>query len=127
MRIAPGLDRFLGVRVGLHYTWFVAIILITAAVVTQFSTDYPLWQRIILGIVASLLFFIAITIREFVLSFTATSKGITVKRVTLFFFGGLSQIAKEATLPALELLLALVGMLSRSTLPWRMPRLYEPK
>ena len=86
--------------------------MIAAAVVTQFSTAYPLWQRIMLGIAASLLFLAAITIREFVLSFIATSKGITVKRVTLFVFGGVSQIAKEATLPVLELLLAMAGMLS---------------
>jgi len=89
----------------------VAIILITAAVVTQFSTAYLLWQRIMLGIAASLLFFMAITIREFVLTFIATSKGIPAKSVTLFVFGGVSQIAKGSTLPALELLLAVVGML----------------
>ena len=112
MRSDPNLGRIFGVHVRLHYTWFVAILLIAAAVVTQFSTAYPLWQRIMLGIAASLLLLMGITIREFVLSFTATHKGITVKRVTLFVFGGVSQIDKEATLPALELLLAVVGMLS---------------
>jgi len=83
-----------------------------AAVVTQFSTDYPLWQRIIFGIAASLLFFTAITIREFVLSLIATHRGITVKGVILFVFGGVSQIDKDTTLPSLELLLAVVGILS---------------
>ncbi len=112
MRSVPNLSRILGVRVRVHYTWFAAFILITAAVVTQFSTAYPLWQRIVLGIVASLLFFTAITIREFVLSFIATHKGITVKRVTLFLFGGVHEVAKESTLPSLELLLAVAGMLS---------------
>jgi len=112
MRNAPSLGRIFRVRLRLHYTWFVAIILITAAVVTQFSTAYPLWQRIMLGIAASLLFLMAITIRELVLSFIATNKGIPVKSVTLFIFGGVSQIAKESTFPALELLLAVVGMLS---------------
>lgn len=112
MRSVPNLSRIFGVRIRLHYTWFMAIILIAAAVVTQFSTDYPLWQRIALGIAASLLFLVAITIREFVISFIATSKGITVERVTLFVFGGVSQIPKETTLPVLELLLAVVGMLS---------------
>jgi len=110
MRGTPNLGRILGVRIRLHYTWFAAIILIAAAVVTQFSIVYPLWQRIILGIAAGLLFFAAIAIREFVLSFTATSKGITVRRVTLFVFGGVSQIAKDTTRPSLEVLLAVVGM-----------------
>ena len=112
MRIAPNLSQIFRVRTRLHYTWLVAIILMAAAVVTQLSTIYPLWQRIMLGIAASLLFFVAITIREFVISLVARSKGITVKRVTLFVFGGVSEIPKEATLPALETLLAVVGMLS---------------
>ncbi len=112
MRSAPNLGRILGVRIRLHYTWFAAIILITAAVVTQFSTAYPLWQRIMLGVAASFLFFITLTIRELVLSFIATSKGIPVESVTLFVFGGVPQIAKEATSPILELLSAVVGLLS---------------
>ena len=112
MRSAPNLGRIFGVRIRVHYTWFAAIILITAAVVTQFSEFYLLWQKIILGVAASLLFFMAITIREFVLSVIATSKGIPVNSVTLFVFGGVPQISKESTLPTLELLLAVAGMLS---------------
>ncbi|GAI48212.1 unnamed protein product, partial [marine sediment metagenome] len=45
-------------------------------------------------------------------SFIATSKGIPVESVTLFVFGGVPQIAKEATSPILELLSAVVGLLS---------------
>jgi len=112
MRGTPKLGRILGVRIRLHYTWFAAIILIAAAVVTQFSEAYPLWQRIILGIAAGLLFFTAISIREFVLSFMAAIKGVPVKSVTLFIFGGVSQITKEATSPSFEMLAAVVGLLS---------------
>jgi len=108
----PYLGQMFGVKVRLHYTWWIAVILLTAAVVTQFSTVYPLWQRILLGIAASLLFFLAITIREFVLCFIATRKGIQVKSVILFAFGGVSQIDKEVPLPGLELLLAVAGLLS---------------
>ncbi len=112
MRIAPNLGIIFGVRLQLHYTWFIAFILITAAVSTQFSTAYPIWQRVILGITASLLFFMAITIREFVIRLIATIKGIQIKTITLFVFGGLPQIARETNLPGLDLLLAVVGMLS---------------
>jgi len=111
MKIAPNLGRVFGVRLRLHYTWFVAIALMTVAVVTQFSTAYPLWHRIMLGIIASLIFFMVTAIREFVLSFVAMSKGVPVKNVTLFLFGGVHQIEEKATLPAIELLLAMVGML----------------
>ena len=112
MRNFPNLSRIFGIRGRLHYTWLGAVILLTAAVVTQFSTAYPLWQRIILGIAASFLFFLAVAVREFALSFIATRRGITVRRVTLFIFGGVREVDKESTLPSLELLLAVVGMLS---------------
>ena len=99
-------------RLRLHYTWLLAVVLIAAAVVTQFSTAYPLWQRIVLGLAACLLFFLAVTIREFILNFIASRRGVPVKNVTLFVFGGLSQIELEDNLPSVETLLAVVGMLS---------------
>jgi len=112
MKRVRKLGRIFGVHIRVHYTWSIAIVLITAAVVTQFPEAYPLWQRIILGIGASLLFFISVSIREFSLSFTAISKGIPLKSVTLFVFGGMSQVTREATRPILEALLAAIGLLS---------------
>ncbi len=106
------LGRIFGVRVRLHYTWLPAVVFITAAVVTQFSTDYPFWMRVMLGIAASVLFFFAILTREFIINFIAVHKGITVKRVTLFALGGVSEVDRESTRPSLDLLLAVTGMLS---------------
>ncbi|MFC2038377.1 hypothetical protein ACFLUG_01210 [Chloroflexota bacterium] len=107
----PQLSRFLGVRVRLHYTWLLAVVSITAAVVTQFSTDYPLWQRVSLGAVASVLFFFGILFREFILNIVAVNKGISVKRVTLFAIGGIREVELESNSPSLELLLAVSGLL----------------
>ena len=118
MRSTPNVGRILGIRIRLHYTWLIAFVLITAAVVTQFPTAYPLSQRIILGIGASLFFFLAISIREFVLNFIAISKGIPVKRVTLFVIGGLSQITRGTSRPMHELLLAMAGLLSNLVIAW---------
>ena len=112
MRSASNLSRIWGIRIRLHYTWFVAFALITAIVFTQFPATYAHWQRILLGIATSLLLLIAVIIREFVLSFVSSRRGIPVKRVTLFVFGGVSQIAREASLPILELLLAATGLLA---------------
>jgi CBS domain-containing protein len=111
-KIVPRLGWMLGVRLRLHPTWAIAFLLIIAIVVTQFPEAYPFWQRIILGVAASLLFFVAVSIREVTLNFLALHRGIPVKRVTLFAFGGVSQIAKEDTLPVLELLLAAAGLLT---------------
>jgi len=112
MRSAPSLGQIFKVRMRLHYTWFVGFVLIIAIVMTQFPPTYPIWQRIIFGIAASLAIFIAVLIREFALRFLAGSRGIPVKRVTLFVFGGVPQITEEVTLPILERLMSVAGLLS---------------
>ncbi len=112
MRGFPRLGQISGVSLRLHYTWALALVLITAITVTQFTEAYPLWQRISLGIATSLLFFISVSIREFTTLLTAISRGIPVKRITLFVCGGVSQISKESTSPMLELLMAAAGLLS---------------
>ena len=111
MRSVSALVRLFRIRFRIHYTWFFAIILIPVAVITQFSATYPLWQRAILGVFASLLFFAAIALREFVINFIAVRRGVAVYSVTLFVFGGLSQADEETTSPTVELLLAASGQL----------------
>ena len=98
-------------RLRVHYTWLLVIPMIAAAVVTQFSVTYPLWQRAILGLIAGALFFAALIIRELILALIAARKGIVVERVTLFAFGGLTQIDRDTSTPALELTLSLLGLL----------------
>lgn len=112
MGSAISLGKIFGIPIRLHYTWFLIFALITAALVTNFPEAYPLWQRITLGIAASLLFFISITIHELAHSFMAIRNSIPVKSITLFIFGGVSQITREATQPIIELLVAVVGPLS---------------
>ncbi len=112
MKSAPSIGRIFGVRVRLHYTWSLAFALIMAIVFTQFPETYSLRQRIILGVAAGLLFFAIVSIREFVLSFMASRRGLPLKIITLFAFGGVSQINREDTSPTLEFLLAMTGLLS---------------
>jgi len=112
MKGLPKLSRIFGVNIRLHYTWVLAFALITAIMVTQFPESYPLWQRVSLGIVTSLLFLISVSIRSFIISLIVINRGIPVKRITLFVFGGGAEISKEATRPILELLIAATGLLT---------------
>ncbi|MFC2057085.1 hypothetical protein ACFLTO_05935 [Chloroflexota bacterium] len=105
------IGRFLRTRLRVHYSWILTIILITWAITTQFSTDNPFWLRIASGAGASVLFFVAIVIRELALILVAIYKGVNVKSVTFFAFGGLIEADQETTSPALEFMLALSGML----------------
>ncbi len=111
IRGTPNLREFFRVSLRLHRGWAVAFIVITAIVVTQFPEAYPLWLRIALGVAAVLLFFAAVGIREIALNHLAISRGMPAKRVTLFVFGGVSQVAEEETFPVLELLLGMTGLL----------------
>ncbi|HEX76181.1 MAG TPA: CBS domain-containing protein [Dehalococcoidia bacterium] len=108
------LGKIFGIPLRLHYTWFLIFVLITFSLVAYLPLPevYPLWQRIAFGLAASLLFFTSIITHELAHSFIAVRNSIPVKSITLFVFGGVSQITKEATRPNTELLMAIVGPLS---------------
>lgn len=112
MESAMSLGKFFGIPIRLHYSWFLIFTLITAALVANFPGAYPLWQRIIFGLATSLLFFLSIIAHELAHSLVAIRNGIPVKGITLFIFGGVAQITKEATRPIVELLISVVGPLS---------------
>ncbi|MFC1953224.1 site-2 protease family protein [Chloroflexota bacterium] len=104
--------KFFQARFRVHYTWIMAVLIITWAITTQFSTDIQFWVRVGSGAGASALFFTTIVIRQLILVVLASYKGINVKSVTIFAFGGLLEVDQEKTSPAQELMLALAGILS---------------
>jgi Zn-dependent protease/CBS domain-containing protein len=115
MRGNISLGRVFGIPLRLHYTWFIIFALVTVSLVLNplIEPPYPpIAQRIILGILTSLLFFASIVTHELAHSILAIRNNISVKEITLFVFGGVSQITKEATHPRAELLIAIVGPLT---------------
>ena len=113
MRGNISLGRVFGIPLRLHYTWFIIFALVTYSLVF-YTVDqpYPIGQRIILGILTSVLFFASIVTHELAHSILAIRNNIPVKEITLFVFGGVSQITKEATHPRAELTIAIVGPLT---------------
>lgn len=99
-------------RIRVHYSWIAVVVFMTAAVVTQFSTNYPIAQRILLGLVASLLFLLITLVRTYILALVTFRKGAPVQIVTLFAIGDVLQIDRAAIFPALDVLIAAVGMLA---------------
>ena len=57
-----------GIGIKLHRTWYVAFVLILVVIVTQFPEAYPMWTRILLGMLGSLLFLLALIIRQLALN-----------------------------------------------------------
>jgi len=113
MRGNISLGRVFGIPLRLHYTWFIIFALVTFSLVLYaLDQNHPLEQGIILGILTSLLFFASIITHELAHSILAIRNNIPVKEITLFVFGGVSQITKEATDPRTELSVAIVGPLT---------------
>jgi len=109
---ALNLGRVFGVPVRLHYTWFFAFVLLAGGLAFTSYGVYPLWQNVILGIAASLLFFASMSARELAHSFIAINRGMPVRSVTLYVFGGVPRVTEQDTRPVPELLVAITGPLS---------------
>ena len=106
MGSAFNLGKVFGIQLRLHYTWFIIFTLITASLV------YPDWSHPvywILGIVTSLLFFASVIAHELAHSLVGRANGIPIKSITLFIFGGVAHMTKEATRPGAEFKMAVAG------------------
>lgn len=102
-----------GIEIGIHYTWIFVFILIAWSLAEGFFPDaYPGWARgtyWITGIAASLLLFVSVLLHELAHSFVARARGMGVNSITLFIFGGVSNLEGEPERPAAEFAMAIVG------------------
>ena len=108
------LGRVLGIPLGVSYSWFLVLALVVLVLDSHLGSRYPFWgdaQRWATATVVALLFFACIVAHEMAHSLVAIARGIPVKGITLFIFGGVSQIAREANSPRVELTIAIVGPL----------------
>jgi Zn-dependent protease len=111
------LGKLFNISIYLHYSWFIIFALLTFSLsLSYFPTDYPLWSRVAGGVAASLLLFASVIAHELAHSLVAIRNGIPVKSITLFIFGGVAQITREATRPMAELVMAAAGPLCSLTL-----------
>ena len=99
-------------RLRIHYSWIAVILFVAVSVITEFSTTHSFLQRLLLGVIASLLFLLSAIIRDYILVFVAAQKGAPVKSVTVFAVGAVLHIERDTTTSDFELLLGVVGLLS---------------
>ena len=106
------LGRIFGIPVGLHYSWFIVFVLVTLSLVAQFTAEYPDWAAGVqysVGVLTSLLLFLSVLLHELGHSVVALRKGIRVRAITLFVFGGVAQIEREPSRPRDEFQIAVAG------------------
>ena len=114
MRSTIHLCKFFGIPVGINASWFLVIFLITFLLQSQFHLEFPLWstgQTWILAGITGLFFFGSVLAHELAHSVVATFRGIPVYGITLFVFGGISNMAQEERYPWVEFVIAIAGPL----------------
>jgi Zn-dependent protease/CBS domain-containing protein len=116
MKSSIRLGRVAGIDVGIDYTWLFAFALIAWSLAAGFfpATAPGLGTATywLLGIAAALGLFASVLVHEFSHSLVAQARGLRVHSITLFIFGGVSNIAGEAESAVDEFLIAVVGPLS---------------
>jgi Zn-dependent protease/CBS domain-containing protein len=116
LRSGIPIGKLFGVALRLHYSWFIIFALVTwALTASYFPSVFPDWNmgsRITAGIITSLLFFGSVLVHELAHSIVSQRQGIPVKSITLFVFGGVSQITEEPKQPKDEFLMAIAGPLT---------------
>ena len=109
------LGRIFGIPFRLDYSWFLIFIFITLLLsLSVFPSGYPDWSPVsywVVGIATSLLFFSSVLAHELAHCLVGRRMGIPAKSITLFFFGGIAHLGKEASRPTAELKMAIAGPL----------------
>ena len=102
-----------GIRVMVHYSWFVVVALIVWGLATgwfpSYLPDRSTTQYVLLGLITGFFFFASVFIHELSHSIVAIRNGIPVRRITLFLFGGVAEILREPSDPKTELKIAVAG------------------
>ncbi len=104
-----------GIRITIDYSWFIIFLLVAWTVTGWFRAQVAgagpveIWT---LSLLAALCLFISVLLHELSHSFVALYKGMTVERITLFIFGGVSHLGAEPENPADEVQIAVAGPLA---------------
>jgi len=116
MKASIKLGKVWGIPIGLHSSWFLIFALLVWSLGTgYFPVEYKSLSSetsILLAGITSLLFFGSVLAHELGHSAIALRNKIPVKGITLFIFGGVSQISQEPLSPGVEFRLAAAGPLT---------------
>ena len=107
--------RIAGIDINIHISWLIILVFLTFSLATGwFPITYPgssTTTYYLLGFIASILLFVSVLLHELAHSFVARSRGLQVKSIVLFIFGGVSNIEQEPQTPGIEFSMAFVGPL----------------
>src|SRR5213080_1568455 len=109
------IGRIFGIKITIDWSWILIFVLVTWNVGSAVAQLHPTWGLATIwgiAIVAALLFFASVLAHELAHSLVAQAQGLPVRTITLFLFGGVSNIQREPRAPGAEFLMAIVGPLT---------------
>jgi Zn-dependent protease/CBS domain-containing protein len=108
--------RIFGFDVNVHWSWAFIFALLTYTYGTDLLENlYPDWtesRRLVVGGAVAIIFFLSILLHELSHSLVARRYGLPVGSITLFIFGGVSNLTKEPENSRQEFWIAFVGPLT---------------
>jgi Zn-dependent protease/CBS domain-containing protein len=112
------IGRIAGIEIGVHWSWIFIFGLITFSfadengLLHEFYPDWSAGQRWVVAGIIAVIFFSSILLHELSHSLVAKARGIPVTGITLFVFGGVSNLGREAQSAGEEFQIAIVGPLT---------------
>ncbi len=107
------LGKLFGIPIGVDLSWFLILILLSWSFAVGYYPNayrnWPVAQYWILGIITAIALFGSVLLHELGHSLVALMYGIPVKSITLFIFGGISQISEEPKNALSEFWITLAG------------------
>ena len=109
------LGKIMGIPVRIHYTLWVVFVLIAWSLADGYMPrQYPGQSTVTywtIGIASAIILFASVLVHELSHSYIAKKNGLPIARITLFFFGGVSEMTEEPQDPGLEVRMAAAGPL----------------
>jgi len=107
------IGQIAGIDIYINVSWIVILVLLTwSLAVSWFPSIYPGWSvgtYWIVSLIAAILLFVSVLLHELAHSVVARARGLPVHNITLFIFGGISNIEQEPPSAGVEFQMAVVG------------------
>src|ERR1051326_7435448 len=98
MKSGFSLGKVFGISINIDWSWLLIFALISWSLASAFRGVHSEWNLPMawsLGLLAAFLFFISVLAHELAHAVLARAMGIPVRNITLFLFGGVSNIQRE--------------------------------
>jgi len=109
------LGKIFGINIDIDWSWLLIFALVSWSLASSFGMAHPDWTAFMqwgLALSAALLFFVSILTHELAHALVARAMNVPVRNITLFMFGGISNIQREPKSPFGEFAITIVGPLT---------------